>query len=209
MKTIAVLSQKGGAGKTTLTLHLAVAAELDGKPTAIIDLDPQASAATWSDSREGESPAVITAPAARLSKILTTAVEAGAALCLIDTAPHSEREALIAARLADFVLVPCRPAILDIRAISHTVEMVQLAKVKACVVMNAVKPHRSFGDARTDDAVAAIASYGIEIAPTRIVERVAFEDAITAGQGILEYDPKSKAADELRALYQWLWRKIT
>ena len=209
MITVAVVSQKGGAGKTTLTIQLAVAAELDGKPTAVIDLDPQASAKSWSDGRNQEAPAVISAQATRLDKdILKTAREAGVKLCLIDTAPHSERDALMAARAADFVLIPCRPAIFDIRAIGNTIDMVNLAKVPACVVLNAVKPRKGFADSRTDDAAQAISSYDIEIAPVRIVERVAFEDSITAGQGVLEYDPKGKAAAELQSLYKWLWEKV-
>ena len=209
MKTIAVISQKGGAGKTTLTLHLAVAAQLDGKSTVVIDLDPQASAASWNDSRAFEDPAVITAPASRLKNVLSKAEELGADLCWIDTAPHSERDALAAARAADYVIIPCRPSIFDIRAIGNTVEMARLAKVPAVVIMNAVKPSSGFGNARTRDAVSAIKTYDIEVAPTHIVERVAFEDAITAGQGILEFNPKCKAASELSALYSWISKNVS
>src|SRR4051812_9330361 len=116
MKVIALLSQKGGAGKTTLALHLAVAAEQDGHQTAIIDLDPQASAASWGDSRAAETPVVVSAQSSRLAQVLEAARNAGAALAIIDTAPHSESAALAAARAADLILIPCRPAILDLRA---------------------------------------------------------------------------------------------
>src|SRR5215212_1378238 len=115
MKTITILSQKGGAGKTTIALHLAVAAELDGQQTAIIDLDPQASATSWGDSRAAETPAVVSAQASRLTQVLEAARKAGATLAIIDTAPHSESAALAAARAADLILIPCRPAILDLR----------------------------------------------------------------------------------------------
>ncbi|HEX4077922.1 MAG TPA: ParA family protein [Rhizomicrobium sp.] len=87
MKTVAMLSQKGGTGKTTLTLHLAVAAEAAGRATVVIDLDPQASAAGWKDSRKAEAPAVISVPAARLPQALQAAQDGGADLVLIDTAP--------------------------------------------------------------------------------------------------------------------------
>ena len=101
MKIISVLSQKGGAGKTTLVVHLAVAASLDGKSTAVIDLDAQANAAEWGDSRDLDEPAVTSAQATRLPKILEAARGAGADLVIIDTPARSESTALAAAKCAD------------------------------------------------------------------------------------------------------------
>ena len=92
MRTIAILSQKGGSGRTTLTLHLAVAALHDGQSVAIVDLDPQASAAGWKDSRPGDDPVVVPIPHTRLSQALKTAADAGAALTLIDTAPTARTD---------------------------------------------------------------------------------------------------------------------
>jgi chromosome partitioning protein len=106
MQTIAIISQKGGTGKTTLALNLAVAAEMSGRPAAIIDLDPQASAKEWSKSRERETPVVVSAHASQLEEILGAARANGAALTIIDTAPHSERDALAGARAADLILIP-------------------------------------------------------------------------------------------------------
>ncbi len=152
MKTIAIVSRKGGAGKTTLAVHLAVAASIKGKQTAIIDRDPQASAAGWGDSRASDTPAVVSAQAARLPKVLETAIIAGADLAIIDTAPHSETAALAAIRAADLILIPCRLAILDLRAISDTIDLVNLTKKTATVVLNAV-PSRG---ALADEAIEAI-----------------------------------------------------
>ena len=98
MKTISIISQKGGAGKTTLALNLAAAAEALGHSTVVIDLDPQASAKGWHDHRNKETPVVISAHASRLADVLETARKHGAALCIIDTAPHSETTALAAAK---------------------------------------------------------------------------------------------------------------
>ena len=109
MRTIAVLSQKGGSGKTTLALHLAVAAEQSGKVAAVIDIDPQASAAGWKDSRNSATPVVVSIPAARLAQALEAARNAAADIAVIDSAPHSGDMALAAAEAADFVLIPCRP----------------------------------------------------------------------------------------------------
>ena len=204
MKTIAIISQKGGAGKTTLALHLAVAAELDKKRAAVIDLDPQASAASWGDSREVDSPAVVSATAARLDKVLDAASSAGASLAVIDTAPHSETAALSAARAADLALIPCRPAILDLRAISSTVDLVKLAGADACIVLNAVPPRGSLGE----EAAEAVSGYGIKVMPVRIGQRAAFIHALTAGQTVQEYEPRSKAAAEIKELYMAIRKQV-
>lgn len=203
MKTIAVISQKGGAGKTTLSIHLAVAAESQGVQAAVIDLDPQASAAGWGDSRAAESPAVVSAQAARLVQVLDAARNNGVGLALLDTAPHSERTALAAARAADFILIPCRPAILDLRAIGSTIDLVRLASKPCAVVLNAVPPRSSVADAQE-----AVASYGVQVAPVYFTQRAAFAHALTAGQTAQEYEPDGKAADEALHLYVWVSTQV-
>ncbi len=162
MHTVAIISQKGGAGKTTLAVHLAVEAERSGLPTAIIDLDPQASATGWGDSRKQEAPAVVSAQSARLGQVLQTAKQNGAGLAIIDTAPHSESAALAAAREADLILIPCRPAILDLRAISQTVDLARIAGKHAAIVLNAVPARGPL----TNEAIEAVASYGVGVAET-------------------------------------------
>src|SRR3954447_20047398 len=94
MRTLAVISQKGGAGKTTLAIHLAVAAQQAKRTSAIVDLDPQASATSWKDLRTEETPVVVSAQAARLKQVLDTASKEGVNLAIVDTAPHSESAAL-------------------------------------------------------------------------------------------------------------------
>jgi chromosome partitioning protein len=197
MQTIAILSQKGGTGKTTLALNLAVAAESSGLATAIIDLDPQASAREWSKSREAESPVVISAHASQLEEVLGTARENGAALSIIDTAPHSERDALSAARAADLILIPCRPAILDLRAMASTKELAELARTPALAVINAAPPRGHLAD----EAAAAIRGYGLEVAPVVVAHRAAFVHSLTLGQTVIEYEPDGKAAEEVLELF--------
>jgi len=204
MKVIAIISQKGGAGKTTLALHLAVAAEAHGKPAAIVDLDPQASATSWGDSREAETPVVVSAQSSRLQKVLEAARAGGAAFVIIDTAPHSESAALAAARAADFILIPCRPAILDLRAISNSIDLAKMADKPAAVVLNAVPPRGSIAQ----DAEQAVSGYGVPVAPVHIGQRAAFQHAITAGQVAQEYEPGGKAAEEITQLYEWIRQQV-
>lgn len=199
MKTVAVISQKGGTGKTTLALHLAVAA---ANNSAVIDLDPQASATAWWDLRQDESPAVASVQPSRLAQALTTARDARASFVVIDTAPHSEAGALAAARAADLILIPCRPALLDLRAISASADIVQLAKKEdaAAIVINACPSRGSL----PDEAESALGAYGIRIAPVRIVNRTAFVRALIEGLTAQEWEPEGKAAAEITELYKWI-----
>jgi chromosome partitioning protein len=204
MKTIAIVSRKGGSGKTTLAVHVAVAAFLNKKQTAIIDLDPQASASGWGDSREDESPAVVSAQASRLTHVLEAAAENGAEIIIIDTSPHSETAALAAIRAADLILIPCRPAIFDLRAISDTIDLVKMAKKSAFVILNAVPPKGSLGE----EAQTAISQHDVEICPFKLTQRMAFVHAVTAGLSVQEYEPGSKAADEIKSLYKWVLKQL-
>ncbi len=204
MKVIAILSQKGGAGKTTLAIHLAIAAEQHDHAAVIIDLDPQASATSWKDSRKDETPAVVSAQASRLVSVMDAAKKGGAKLAIIDTAPHSESASLAAARAADLILIPCRPAILDLRAISNTIDIARIANKPVSVVLNSVPPRGSLAE----DAATAVAGYGIAIAPMQLRQRAAFMHALTGGQAAQEYEPKGKAAAEARRLYVWVCQQM-
>jgi len=199
------LSQKGGSGKTTLTLHLAVASERAGRPAAVIDLDPQASAAGWKDSRAGETPVVVPVPPSRLQQALDAARAGGAELTLVDTAPHAAEAALAAAEAADLVLIPCRPGILDLRAIGTTARSIRLAGKPAYVVLNTIPPRAPNVVA---DARAAVAVHGLQVAPVTLQQRAAYAHSLTAGQTAQEYDPSGKASEEVDLLYGWLLREL-
>ena len=120
MKTVAIISQKGGSGKSTLALHLAVASSRE-RDTAVIDLDPQASAASWADRREAGTPPVLSAHSSRLPFVMKEVEQAEGpqgSLVILDTAPHADRVALDAAKAADLVLIPARATIFDIEPLS-------------------------------------------------------------------------------------------
>lgn len=201
MRTIALLSQKGGTGKTTLAINLAVEATREaGRGCGLIDLDPQISASQWGDSRGQESPRVVSCQAARLAQEQARFQEAGCPWVFIDTAPHSESAALMAARASNLILIPCRPAIFDLRAIAATVELARMAGVPACAVLNAVPPRGGLAD----EAAEALQSYGLAVAPIRITQRAALVNCLTDGRAVSEYEPRGKANQELQLLYRWL-----
>jgi len=162
VKTISFISQKGGVGKTTLAIHLAVAFAADGLNVAILDLDPQASAAEWKDFREDEMPGVIAIPSSRLPKVLKELEGRGADVAILDTAPHSEGTALDAARAADLILVPCQPSIMDLRAMRKTTDLLKHIKKPTYAVLNGVSVQ---GSAALGTEKAITAEFKIDICP--------------------------------------------
>jgi chromosome partitioning protein len=192
-------SLKGGTGKTTVGLNLAVAAEEAGVRTIVIDVDPQQASAKWGDLRAmtGRTPTVISAMAARLPQALMSARQLGAKLIVIDTAAHAEGILVSTIDAADLVLIPCRPTIVDLQYLATTIQLTQLRGKNAAVVLNAVQ-------ARTIDrgqAEGAICDMGLNLVPVSVSNLVAYARAITAGQGVTEFEPDGKAAAEMRTLF--------
>lgn len=200
MKVIAIISQKGGAGKTTIAVHLAVQAASKGKSAIILDLDPQASATGWKDNRKEEKPEVASIQPARLSPVLDSLKKAGADFVFLDTAPHSENASLLAAQISDFILVPCRPAFLDLKAIESTANLIKLAGKKGFAVLNCVPPRGSI----SGEAGAVLSGYGLEVIPVQLGNRAAYTHSLAAGQAASEYEPNGKASEEINALYDFI-----
>ena len=200
MKTIAIVSQKGGSGKTTLALHLAVASDTAGRNTAVIDLDPQASAANWSARRSAELPVVLSAHARRLPQEMQRVWETGGEVLYLDTAPHSGSTALKAAWAADLVLIPCRPAILDLEAITNTLAFLSTTGKPVAAVLNAVEHTRQ--DAA--QAEQALAAHQVRTCPARMDRRIAFTRALINGQTAQEFEPDGKAAREIEHMHTFV-----
>jgi chromosome partitioning protein len=201
MQVISIISQKGGVGKTTLATALAVEASRNHKQALLLDLDPQASATFWNDSRSEElSPAVTAIPPARLEHYLKASREAGADFVFIDTPPFAKDIAYDAAKLADFVLIPAKPAVLDIIAMTRTVDLIKAFSKRAAVVLTFCPPIGK----ELEEAQEAVSQLDIELCPFRIGNRIAFSRAQQSGQTAQEYEPQGKAADEIKQLYEYM-----
>ena len=200
MKTLAVVSQKGGVGKTTLATALAVEAGRAGKKAIVVDLDPQASASFWRDTREAEDPAITAVPAARLAHVLAAAAEAGVDFCVVDTPPFSKDIAYEAAERADFVLIPTRPAVLDVMAMTKTLDLVKHYGRAHAVVLTFCPP----SGREVEDTVKVIDELAATLAPVRIGNRVAFSRAQQSGRSAQELEEGGKAAREIKDLYTYV-----
>jgi len=205
MQIIAIVAQKGGTGKTTLALSLAVAATREGRSVLVVDLDPQATASNWGDRRKADQPVVTSTQAARLPKVLVTAGDNGADIVFIDTPPRLEQAAMAAATAANLILIPCIPAINDLDTLDTTMELLKYAgAAKALVVLNSA-PARG---ARKEQAEDVVRDKGIKLAPISFGHRTAFPDAAAFGQTPQEYDPKGKAAKETEQLYKFMCKHL-
>lgn len=207
MKTVAVIAQKGGPGKSTLAINLAVAAFLDGKETVIADTDKQQTSNHWYQDRKkiGLSlPYVRQCFPENISEFLNTAKNNGAHMVFIDTAPHSGPDSLGIAEISDLILIPCRPGLKDLRALKMTVDITGLSGKPALAVLNACKPRSP----EPDKAERYLEKLGLNVCPTRIGDRVAFEYAYINGQGVQEYEPGGKAAEEIQGLYTYMCQHL-
>jgi chromosome partitioning protein len=199
-KIITIAQQKGGAGKTTLAAHLALAWSQSSR-VAVIDIDPQASLAAWFRLRQERLGAL--APGIEVAALggwrVAKEVERQAKrhdVVIIDTAPHAETEARIAVRAASLVLVPVQPSPMDVWATRPTLELARQERVPALLVLNRVPARANL----TELMASALQGLGAPIAAAQIGNRVALAAALAEGRGIVEAAPTSRAADEVVAL---------
>lgn len=202
MKTVALIAQKGGVGKTTIAVNLAVEA---GARTALFDLDQQESAVIWADRRKDYLPHVEFLTERRLSDALKAAEAEGFALSFIDTPPAAGPQAYSAAQLADLILIPCRPSLIDLEAIRRTAQLVKSAGVAAFVVFNAA-PHSA--TTLLDDARAIVEASGLATAPVVLRERGVYRAAWPVGKAVSEAEPGCKAALEIAELKNWVFAQL-
>jgi chromosome partitioning protein len=201
MKTIALISQKGGVGKTTLTINLAVAAHRDGFQVVVADTDPQQSTYEWYKGRRDQRPLPYVAQVfpTSLGDVIDKAAHNGADLVFVDTSPNSTEESLAIADHADLLIVPCAPSLIDLRALKRTEQIIRLSGKPAFAVLNLCPP---VGD-DADQAEAALAKLGLPVCPQRLVSRAATRRAYALDLAVLEFEPEGKASAEIMGIHKY------
>jgi chromosome partitioning protein len=200
MHVLALCSQKGGSGKTTLSGHLAVQAEVaQAGPVAVIDTDPQGSLAAWWNARQSPAPAFVSTTLAQLPADLERLRGEGCRLVVIDTPPAINMAIQRVINVADLVVVPTRPSPHDLRAVAGTVDMVERAGASLVFVLNAANLRAKI----TADAAIALSQHGT-VAPVFVQNRIDFASAMIDGRTAGEIDPEGRSAKEVRLLWDYL-----
>lgn len=205
MKTLSLIAQKGGTGKTTLAIHLAVQAQRAGQRVLLVDTDPQGSAGAWWQRRAAAEPALVQGQGTELAGILDEARGRGFGLVIVDTAPHSSEQSRACAECSDAVVIPTRPAILDLDAIGITTALVADLRVPAQIVLNACPPRTRAQEPRlVAEAREALTAYPVPVCPPAVSQRAAFSHALIDGRAVVEFEAQGKAAAEIDALWRAL-----
>lgn len=210
MKTIVLATQKGGCGKSTLAVSLAVAAMQGGLSIRLIETDPQGTLWNWQQQRACPHPVVdVISDVAQLEQRLWIFNRHDVAVTIIDTASGLSALTNAAIRRADLCLIPVRPSIIDIQAVTPTLGTVRANGKAFAFVLNQA-PHRG---RRIDDAARELGDESAPdlkdiVAQPYIGLRVQHQDALGKGLAVTEYAPAEKSADEIRRLWQWVENKL-
>jgi chromosome partitioning protein len=204
MKVIAVASQKGGTGKTTLCGHLAVQAERVGAgPVALIDTDPQGSLSDWWNSRGVESPVYVQTTLATLDSDLETLREAGIRMVFIDTPPAMTFAIVDVVRNADLVLVPVRPSPHDLAAAGSTVDLVEKIGKPLVFIVNGASPRAKI----TGEAAVALSQHGT-VASGFVHHRSDFASSMIDGRTVMELPRAIRSSNEIAALWEYVAKRL-
>ncbi len=200
MRVLAMASQKGGSGKTTLSGHLAVQAELAGQgPVVLIDIDPQGSLSDWWNERSTDLPAYAQTTVARLASDLEVLRQQGFKLAVIDTPPAITMAIQSVIAVAELIVIPTRPSPHDLRAVGATVDLCERAGKPLVFVVNAATPKARI----TSEAAVALSQHGT-VAPVIVHHRTDFASSMIDGRTVMEIDPRSKSAGEVAALWDYV-----
>jgi chromosome partitioning protein len=194
---LAIASRKGGAGKTTVTGHLAVAAELAGcGPVAIVDLDPQGSLAEWWNRREARYPYFVQTKLSRLREDIVAIRRLGIKLLLIDTPPALTNAIRQIIDMVDLVVLPVRPSPHDLRSVGGTLSVIDSLQKPFLFVLSAASPRANI----TREARAVLAECG-EVAAATLHSRVDYAASMVDGRTVLEVSGAKKSSSEINALW--------
>ena len=205
MRTIALVTQKGGSGKSTIASSLAVAAFEAGERVFLIDMDPQASLMRWFKLREDKGIAVEAVTPARLPAAIAALEKAGITLVIIDTPGSDTPVAHAAMKVADLCVIPSRPNVFDLWASENTRKMVKEMQKEFVFLLNQCPPAQQ--SARVEEGAKALEAMGGIVTPF-IGARVDYQEAARYGWGVTELNPWGVASEEMQKLWVSLKRRI-
>jgi len=202
VKTLAVISRKGGAGKTTLSVNLAITAHLAGLKIMLADIDPQRSASDSLRARTGDGPILAEINAGKLFSTQTQAQHSDFDALIIDTPAAPEADVLQAINSADLCVLVCRPTFLDIASVVRSAESVRRLGKKGVIVLSQAPSRRNGVEPPAVlKAAEALRFAGMPLAPIGLRARTAFQQSVAHGRSVCEWEPGSAAAEEINRLW--------
>ena len=204
MRVVAIASQKGGAGKTTLTVHLAIAAVMAGVKAAVIDTDPQASLADWWNVREKNDLPFVLSTVAELPVKIEQLREGGIEMLFIDTPPSVTDVIRDVVALSDIIIIPTKPSPLDVRAISKTVNIVEKCGKPMVFVISIAKKNARI----TADTAVLLSQFGT-VAPVQIGDRTEYASCMIDGRTVMEVYPSGNSAEEVVQLWKYINSQVS
>lgn len=204
MIVIAMASQKGGSGKTTLAGHLAVEAERAGAgPVTLVDTDPQGSLSKWWNARAASTPNFAKIGPLQLEAALAELKRAGTRIAIVDTPPAVSESIMMVIEHSDLVIVPTRPSPHDLRAVAATVDMAERFSKPLIFVINGATQRARI----TGEAAVALSQHGV-VAPVNLHHRVDFAASMIDGRTVGEAAPKSQSSREVADLWAYIQGRL-
>jgi chromosome partitioning protein len=205
MRTIAVIARKGGSGKSTVAVHLALAAHLRGRSVLVADTDAQRSASQVLKGRRGAGPELAETSGARLFALQVASVRDGIDLMVVDTPAVVEDEVSHAIVAADLCLLVIRPTFLDLAAAIQTSEIVRRLRKPAMVVLSqAPSPRAGVETPAVKRSLEALKLLRLPVIPAILRSRMSYQAAFETGRSVEELDPPADAAREVADLWAFV-----
>lgn len=200
MKVLAVASQKGGSGKTTIAGHIAVQASMANfGPVALVDTDPQGSLSEWWNERQAETPMFARTSIDRLKGDLMRMKALGVKLLVIDTPPAITHTIANVIAVSDLLIIPTRPSPHDLRAVGATVQLAEGLDTPLIFVVNGATPRARI----TSEAAIALSQHGT-LAPSILHQRVDFASSMIDGRTVMELNEESRSSQEVGKLWSYI-----
>jgi chromosome partitioning protein len=207
MRTIVVIGRKGGSGKTTVAVHLALGLHLRGRGAVVVDTDPQRSVVEVFKARKDPGPTIIPSAASKLFALQLSLARSGAEAMVIDTPAVLEEDIAQAVVLADLALLVVRPTFLDLAAAVQTSDIIRRLRKPGLVVLNQAPPARGAAEAPTVlRAMEALRLLRLPVAPTIIRARAAYQTVLETGRSAEELTGEPLSALEMKAFCDFVER---